>query len=143
MPSVASLQKQQYYGHPRNAFWPLLARLLGFEISEHYTANVEQAKAHDIAIWDVIGECERPGSLDSAIVKGSERINRIPELVTKHPDLMRIGLNGGTAVKLFKRHCLPNLDAGRVIIFSLPSTSPANAGMTFEAKCEAWRPIFG
>ncbi len=142
MPSVASLEKQQYYGHPRNSFWPLLARLLDFEISKHYTVNVEQAKAHDIAIWDVIGECERPGSLDSAIVRGSEQINQIPELVAEHHGLIRIGLNGGMAVKLFKRHCLPNLDAGRVTIFALPSTSPANAGMTFETKCEAWRPVF-
>jgi len=142
MPSVASLEKQQYYGHPRNAFWPLLARLLNFELSADYASNVDQMEARNIAIWDVIGECERPGSLDSSIVKGSERINRIPELIEKHTGLIRIGLNGGTSATLFKRHCLQNLDTRRITIFNLPSTSPANAGMTFDAKCEAWKPIF-
>lgn len=143
MPSVASLEKQQYYGHPRNAFWPLLSRLLSFKLNTDYAINVDQVKARNIAIWDVISECERPGSLDSAIVKGSERINPIPELIEKHTGLIRIGLNGGTSAALFKRHCLPDLDASRLTIFSLPSTSPANARMTFQAKCEAWMPIFG
>jgi len=142
MPSVASLEKQEYYGHPRNAFWPLLAKSLGFELSDHYAANVKQAKTHGIAIWDVIGECERPGSLDSSIVQGSERINPIPELITQHPGLNRIGLNGGTATKLFERHCLPGINTDGLTVFALPSTSPANARMTFAAKCEVWRPIF-
>ncbi len=142
MPSVASLEKQQYYGHPRNAFWPLIAELLEFELSEDYTANVEQAKEHGIAIWDVIGECKRPGSLDSAIVKGSERMNPIPQLLRKHTRLKRIALNGGTAAQLFKRHILPKIDASNVTVFTLPSTSPANARMNFQTKCEAWRPLF-
>ena len=28
-PSQRSLQARQYYAHPRNAFWPLLGRVLG------------------------------------------------------------------------------------------------------------------
>ncbi len=141
MPSVASLEKQAYYGNPRNAFWPLMAKLLGFKLSEEYTSNVAQLLRNNIAVWDVIGECERPGSLDSAIVKGSERMNPIPELLTDFPGLKRIGLNGGTAGKLFKRHVLPALDTSHFTIFNLPSTSPANAGMNFNAKCDAWRPL--
>jgi TDG/mug DNA glycosylase family protein len=139
MPGVASLEKKQYYGHPRNAFWPLMARLLGFEKHDLYTRNVEQIEQHGIAIWDVIGECERPGSLDSAIVKGSVRTNPIPELIAEHSGITRIGLNGGTAASLFKRHCLPQIDTDRIEVFYLPSTSPANARMNFETKCKAWQ----
>lgn len=142
MPSVASLEKQQYYGHPRNAFWPLLAQLLGFEVHADYAQNIIELKQRGIAVWDVIGECEREGSLDSAIVKGSERINEIPQLLKKYPGIQSIGLNGGLAAKLFKRHCQPLLEAQSPEVFALPSTSPANAGMSFEQKCAAWAPVF-
>jgi len=142
MPSVASLEKQQYYGHPRNAFWPLIAKLLNFELSEDYASNVGQAKENGIAIWDVVGECVRPGSLDSAIVRGSERINPIPRWLREHTGVKRVALNGGTAAQLFKRHILPEVDAKNITVFTLPSTSPANARMNFRTKCEAWRPLF-
>ena len=142
MPSVASLEKQQYYGHPRNAFWPLLAQALNFELHTHYAKNIVQASHKGIAIWDVIAKCEREGSLDSAIVKGSERINPIPELISKTPGIKTIGLNGGLAATLFKRHCLPLLDTRCLDIYYLPSTSPANARMSFTEKCAAWQPVF-
>ncbi len=29
LPSVASVQAHQYYGHPRNAFWPIMGSLFG------------------------------------------------------------------------------------------------------------------
>lgn len=142
MPSVASLDKRQYYGHPRNAFWSILAKLNGFELHEDYALNVAEVKIRGIAIWDVIGECERPGSLDSAIVKGSERINGIPQFLEMHSEICRIGLNGGTAAKLFKRYCLPEIDIDRYQLFYLPSTSPANARMNFADKCREWQRVF-
>lgn len=141
MPSVASLEKQQYYGHPRNAFWRLMAQLNGFEWQDDYARNVAEVSRRGIAIWDVIGECERPGSLDSAIVKGSERLNPIPQLLHQNPGIQRIALNGGTAAGLFRRHCLPALQAEKYRIFNLPSTSPANARMSFEEKCRQWQPL--
>ena len=139
MPSEASLRAQRYYAHPRNAFWPLMAELLGFELQPAYTDNLTELTQRGVAIWDVIAQCERPGSLDSAIVAGSERFNPVPGFLDTHPAIDRILLNGGTAARLFKRHCLPDLEPSRFQVFALPSTSPANARMNFAAKCEAWR----
>ena len=142
MPSVASLEHQQYYAHPRNAFWPLLARALSFELGS-YAQNVDQIKHGGIAVWDVIGQCERPGSLDSAIVKGSEVINPIPALLEEHSSIRTIGLNGGAAASFFKRYCQPELPADHSLkIIHLPSTSPANARMNFDEKCARWAPLF-
>jgi len=142
MPSVASLQKQQYYGHPRNAFWPMLAQLNNFSLHEDYALNVAEAMQRGIAVWDVIGECIRPGSLDSAIVKGSERINPIPQFLNAHPGIQRIGLNGGMAATLFKRHCMTYIPEEQCRIYTLPSTSPANAAINFAEKCRRWQPLF-
>lgn len=118
-----------------------MARLNGFEWQDNYAHNVTQVRYRGIAIWDVIGECERPGSLDSAIVKGSERLNPILALLEQYPVIQRIGLNGGTAASLFRRHCLPVLPAQTYNIFDLPSTSPANARMSFEEKCRQWQKL--
>lgn len=118
-----------------------MAQLNGFEWRDNYALNVAEVRHRGIAIWDVIGECERPGSLDSAIVKGSERLNTIPLLLHQYPGIQRIALNGGTAAGLFKRHCLPVLQAEKVRILNLPSTSPANARMSFEEKCRRWRSL--
>ncbi|MEE9446701.1 MAG: DNA-deoxyinosine glycosylase, partial [Arenicellales bacterium] len=136
----ASLEKQQYYGHPRNAFWPLMAAAHDFELQQ-YTLNIEALKQHKIAVWDVLAGCERKGSLDSAIIKGSEVINPLPEFLNAHPSIHTIGLNGGAAAQLFKRHCLNLLQDERKV-FNLPSTSPAHASMTFTQKCIAWQALF-
>ena len=67
MPGVRSLQMQQYYGHPQNRFWKVLANVFQAEVP----GTIEEKKAflleHRIAVWDVIGQCEITGSSDSSI----------------------------------------------------------------------------
>lgn len=119
-----------------------MAQLNDFEWHQDYAHNVAELSCRGIAVWDVIGECERQGSLDSAIVKGSERLNPIVLLLTQYPGIRRIALNGGTAAKLFERHCQPVLTLSEYKIFNLPSTSPANARQSFEEKCLLWQQLF-
>jgi len=76
-PSVASLAAQQYYAHPRNAFWPIMGMLLGFDATLPYPERTRALTACGIALWDVIASCHRPGSRDDAIVGPSVEPNDI------------------------------------------------------------------
>ncbi|MFT7535869.1 MAG: TDG/mug DNA glycosylase family protein, partial [Hyphomicrobiaceae bacterium] len=67
MPGIASLEAQRYYAHPRNAFWPILAEICGFDRELPYEQRLEQVQFAGIALWDVLASCAREGSLDSDI----------------------------------------------------------------------------
>ena len=138
MPGVASLQAQQYYAHPRNAFWPMMASLLGFDIALSYEQRLAQLTANRIALWDVLASCERPGSLDSAIARESERPNDFVSLFARCRQIRVVACNGCTAYALFRRHVLPVVDLTGINVLPMPSTSPAHAGKTFAAKLTEW-----
>lgn len=136
MPSVKSLEQEQYYGHPRNAFWKVMATITGVSAEADYLQRSQAIKDHGIALWDVIGECIRPGSLDSDIDLNSIKANAILPFIEEHPCLEMIGLNGGTAYKLFKQHFLHTIPA-HIKIVKLPSTSPAYT-ISIEDKIKQW-----
>ncbi len=139
MPSVQSLKTQQYYGHPRNAFWWIMSELLCFDFSLNYTKRVERVVTKKIAVWDVIASCHRSGSLDSNIDQNTLTPNCLPELFAKTPSLKLIGFNGQAAQKLFKKFIGEHTWQGDTLV--LPSTSPANAAMTKERKLLHWSKI--
>ncbi|NLG24960.1 MAG: DNA-deoxyinosine glycosylase [Clostridiales bacterium] len=133
-PSIQSLKAGFYYGHPRNAFWPILARAFG----EPTPVNTGQKRAllleNGVALWDVVGECERPGSMDADI--RNPIANDVAGLLASRPNIAAVLLNGGTAQALFRRLC-PGA-AGERPTVRLPSTSPAYT-LPFEQKYAAWR----
>jgi hypoxanthine-DNA glycosylase len=139
MPSTASLAAGEYYAHPRNAFWPLMAVLYGFDAALPYAARCAALTACGVAVWDVLAACERVGSLDAAIVAASVTFNPIDMLCAAHPGIVGVVLNGGAAEQYFRRwrrqHPLTLAHAPR----RAPSTSPAHAASSFAAKCAAWR----
>ncbi|HEX5356631.1 MAG TPA: DNA-deoxyinosine glycosylase [Aquabacterium sp.] len=139
-PSVASLQAQQYYAHPRNHFWPILSALWGLEGTQAlqalpYAERLPIARAHGLAIWDVYAGCERQGSLDSAIQNAE--LNDLAGLIQRVPTLQGIAHNGGESARHMKITTALGLP-----VFKLPSTSPANASWSFERKLAAWRDVF-
>ena len=138
MPSVASLQSDQYYGHPRNRFWPLMAELLKFSPDLAYSQRVDQLITHHLAVWDVLAQCVRPGSADLAIEPASEVVNPIAQLLHQQPQIAHIYFNGGAAQRCFSRHLGTTINIPCTL---LPSTSPANAAWSLPRLLSRWSDI--
>lgn len=138
MPSERSLVEHQYYGHPRNRFWPIMGRLFGAGPELPYAPRCQRLKDARVAVWDVLAACHRSGSLDADIQRGSEQVNPIDQLVAEYPGLQRLVFNGQAAAKTFDRH----LHARRgdwPESMVLPSTSPANARWSLEQLTATWQ----
>ena len=136
MPGQASLAAQQYYAHPRNAFWPIVGAWLGVDPAIDYGRRVAALTDRGVALWDVLATCSRPGSLDSAIDLDAAEPNAIAELLTAHPRIRRVLCNGAAAASLYRRYRFPA--APEIEVTRLPSTSPAHAGMPLAEKMRLW-----
>lgn len=135
-PGEASLRAQQYYGHPRNHFWPILSALWGVDLRAlPYAQRLDELRARGLGLWDVYARCRREGSLDSAIRDAEP--NDLAGLLKLAPALEAIAHNGGESAR-----SMPITRALGLPVYRLPSTSPANASWSFERKLAAWREVF-
>ena len=143
LPGQRSLAMQQYYAHPQNAFWKLIAAIFDGEGELPYARRVKLLKANRIALWDVLAAAERPGSLDSSIVHASALANDSGAFYRAHLRIRRVFFNGRKAEEMYRRLVLPGLprEFDGLEYGCLPSTSPAHAGMTFAKKLDAWNKI--
>ena len=141
MPGGASLDAQQYYAHPRNAFWPVMQALFHIDTQLPYVQRVEQLKQSGIALWDVVHQCRRRGSLDTAIEPDSVVVNDIAELLRRNATIRGVFCNGGGAWQLLHRHFMRPIRASpiNVPVYRMPSTSPANARLSLQQKCAEWQ----
>jgi double-stranded uracil-DNA glycosylase len=139
VPGVASLRVAEYYAHPRNAFWEIMAELVGTARDLPYAERVAVLQDAGIAVWDVLHSAEREGSLDSAIQNAAP--NDLIGLLRECPEIGLIATNGSFASTEFKRRAWTTLKATREDLrwVQLPSTSPANARMSFNQKLQIWR----
>ncbi len=138
MPGRKSLAMQEYYAHPQNRFWKLLAQLFKEDVPADYSAKKALLARHHIALWDTLAFCEREGSLDSDIK--NEQPNAILELLAQQQNICAIFCNGGKAAAAFKKYFAKNLPR-KLTIYYLHSTSPANARMRLEDLREEWQVI--
>lgn len=135
-PGAASLAAGQYYAHPRNQFWPLLSALWGIDlVACPYRRRLAELRRRGVGLWDIYASCRRRGSLDQAIEDAI--VNDLAGLRRRAPGLRLVVHNGGEAARAMRRVAELGLPALR-----LPSTSPANAGWSFERKLQAWRAAF-
>ena len=138
-PGVASLRAQQYYGHPQNQFWKIMATLLAPDaaavLALPYAERAQWLLSQGVGLWDVYAACEREGSLDANIQNAQP--NDLQSLRKRCPALVAILHNGGESFK----HAKLTLTLG-LPVYRLPSTSPANASWSFARKLDAWREVF-
>ncbi len=139
MPGVISLDQQQYYAHPRNAFWPAMQSILDVTGELDYDARCQILLERQIAVWDVLQSCHRPGSLDSKIDMSTVVCNDFAGFLQQHPSIRSILFNGRKAQSLFRRFALPTLGDRDIDLLVLPSTSPAMASMDLATKTAHWR----
>ncbi len=140
MPGAASLAAQQYYAHPRNAFWPIMGQLFGFAADLPYAERLMQLRARGIGLWDVLQSCERQGSLDSAI--RAEQPNDFASLLQQQPGIRALAFNGAKAAQSFRKLVLPSLQTQPLpVLLNLPSTSPAHAALNQADKLRVWQQL--
>jgi len=142
MPGDVSLQKHQYYGHQRNAFWPIMSSLFnqGIELKE-YKLRTLLLVENKVAVWDVLQSCYRSGSLDSAIRMDSIKVNDFYRFFLTHKDIAKVCFNGAKAEAIYLKFVLPDVKEkfSYLQYVRLPSTSPAHAAITLKDKTLAWQ----
>ena len=139
-PSVKSREYNFYYSHPRNRFFPTLYKIFNEEHSFVIEDRKDFLLRHGIALYDVVEECDIEASYDSSI-RNVIPIN-ITAILKDFPNIKVIGITGGTASSLFKKHLLHLVDQSKVKVVFLPSTSPANAKMKEDELVEEYKKIF-
>ena len=144
MPGSASHAAQQYYAHPRNAFWPIMSGLFGLDAGGPYEQRCALLLDRRVAVWDVLEHCMRPGSLDASIDPTSIVANDFRTFFRRHSDIKTVFFNGAAAERLFERQVLATLQgtsAAGLPRIRLPSTSPAHAAMSLQQKQERWEVV--
>ncbi|MBL0922985.1 MAG: DNA-deoxyinosine glycosylase [Sphingomonadaceae bacterium] len=132
LPGDASLAAREYYAHPRNHFWPLLSGIIGRDlVAMDYPERIGALRQARVALWDVVAEAERPGSLDQKIRHA--QMNNLPDFLTGLPALEAVAFNGRKSAAL-AADAIGDL---RVDVVRLPSSSPANT-LNIEAKRAIW-----
>ena len=98
------------------------------------TSACDALLAHGIGLWDVLAACHREGSLDAAIRNAQP--NDFASLRAHAPKLRKVCFNGKTAGRF-----APVIGAAGYATLVLPSSSPANAMLSFDQKLRLWRDI--
>lgn len=143
IPGVKSLDEQQYYAHPRNAFWNIMETLFSIPTTATYENRITSLCNKKIALWDVLKKCHRNGSLDTSIKNTTNVINNFPDFFEAHKNIKHIFFNGQKAQQLFTRHYKknPSTIINQLSTTLLPSTSPAHASLNLQQKMQAWSVI--
>lgn len=135
IPSVKSREIGFYYSHPQNRFWTVLADIF----NEIVPVTIEEKKSfvirHNIALWDVLKECDIDNSSDSSIK--NPVVNDI-NLIIENSNIKAIFTTGKKATDLYNKYCFLNTN---IKCIYLPSTSPANCSINYDKLKEKYKEI--
>lgn len=116
-PSAASLASGQYYAHPQNRFWRVLAHCgVVDDPDAPYAERIAAVRRRGLAIWDLYARVRRQGSGDDRI-RDAEPNALGPLLAGRGP--VPVLLNG-RRWREWRRH----FGELRAEVAELPSTSP-------------------
>ena len=132
-PSIKSFENAFYYAHPRNQFWPIMEVLFGVGLPDNESRR-RFALEHGIALWDTYASLVRAENNSSDANLKALLPNDIPTFLSAHPGIRHVFCTGRKAYDGCRKH-FPELDLPCTL---LPSTSPAYAAMSFEAKLAAY-----
>jgi hypoxanthine-DNA glycosylase len=136
LPGERSLAEGRYYAHPRNLFWRLVGEVIGRDVEAlAYAARLEALRAAKIGLWDTVASATRAGSLDAAI-RDAEH-TPLAELTASLPDLRAVAFNGAASARIG----LAALAQADLALIPLPSSSPANAAVSYAEKLRLWSAI--
>lgn len=135
MPSPKSRETGFFYGHPQNRFWRVLATVFDSPVPETTIEKKAFLLSRGIALWDVLKSCAIEGASDSSIAE--PEANDLTELLT-HTQVQAVFATGKKAAELYQRFLQAKTG---LPIHTLPSTSPANCRITFDALVQNYRVI--
>lgn len=133
-PSLKSFEEGFYYAHPRNQFWPILAKVFDEDIST-LEKKIELCKKHRLALWDSAKSLKRESGNSSDTNLKEIKVNDFKQLLKDYPSIRYILFTGKKAETIFNK-AYKDFPVKKAL---LPSPSPAYAAMSFEEKLERYR----
>ncbi len=120
-----------------------MAELFGFSTELAYPERLLALQNQGVALWDALACCERPGSLDSAIVETSIQANDFAALFLRYSTLEAVFFNGAKSEQSYRKYVIPTLAAivQPRLLQRLPSTSPAHASLSYAQKLQQWQQV--
>jgi hypoxanthine-DNA glycosylase len=137
MPSPKSRETGFYYGNPQNRMWKILETVFGDTPGSSIETKRRFLLDHQLAMWDVLAECDIEGAADSSI---KNPVANNFTLVFEKAKIAVVYTTGNTAYKLYNSLCAEKYS---IPCRLLPSPSPANCAVKFEKLVEAYSVLKG
>ncbi len=133
---MKSRKVEFYYGNRQNRFWKILCGFFGEAVPESTEKKIALLLRHNVALWDIVTECEIEGSSDASIK--NYKVAELDKVFLVSP-IELIILNGGKSFEIFKKFY------GKIAVpyIKLPSTSPVNTRCDEGEWCRALNSVFG